>query len=68
MAPKSLFHVERFDSLHRHQVSYRLLKQQLREGRLRQNRLKPTASDPAKATGGQPALCCFSLLNEGEQT
>lgn len=63
MAPKSLFHVERFDSLHRHQESYGLSEQQLSEGRLRQNRQKPTASDTAKATGGQRALSYFSPLN-----
>jgi hypothetical protein len=63
MARKSLFHVERFDSLHRHQESCGLLEQQLSEGRLRQNRLKPTASDCTKATGGQRALCYFALLN-----
>lgn len=59
MARKSLFHVERFDSLHRHQNSFGLLEQQLSEGQLRQNRLKPTASDATKATGGQHELRSF---------
>lgn len=63
MERKSLFHVERNVSLHRHQDCYGLSEQQLSRVRLRQNRLKPTASDTAKATGGQRALCYFSLLN-----
>lgn len=66
MPPKSLFHVERFDSLHRHQECNRYIKQQHSDAALRQNRLKPTASDTAKATGGQRALCYFSPLNSGE--
>lgn len=53
MARKSLFHVERFDSLHRHQVSDRYIKQQDSDAALRQIRLDSTESDPAKATGGQ---------------
>lgn len=55
MAHKSLFHVERFDSLHRHQVSDRYIKQQHSDEPLRQFRLDSTESDPAKATGGQHA-------------
>jgi hypothetical protein len=45
MLRKSLFHVERKGSLHRHQVPYSLSNQSLSEGTLRQIRLNPTVSN-----------------------